>query len=66
MKKMIKMKMTMGTKKVMIKTKIKVITATTGLKITSDDQGRNDSDKYYEKIAGLLYSNFTTTWLPVE
>jgi hypothetical protein len=46
-------KVTMGTKKVMIKTMIKVITATTELKITSDDQGRNDSDIYYEMIAGL-------------
>ncbi len=48
------LKMTMGMKKVMIKTKIKVITATTELKITSDDKGRNDVDNHYEMIAGRL------------
>jgi hypothetical protein len=45
--------MTMGTKRVMIETQIKMITATTELKITGDDKGRNDSDKNYELIAGI-------------
>ncbi len=53
MKKMIKM--TMWTKKMMIKTKIKVITSTTELKITSDNKGRYDSDKNNEMIAGLIF-----------
>jgi hypothetical protein len=38
-----------GRKGLIIKTKIKVITATTELKTTSDDKGRNDIDKNFMK-----------------